>query len=463
MADIPSSYFYNGPLSDQQYGLSGEYSPAGNPVASRRIDPFIGFMNTADLVHANGPFDITWRGSLIAPAQDVYAFTVSCVGPISLKIDGQPVAAGGPLSGGEQPVSGATVTLTPGPHQIELSYHWQQDFGSVKLYWSYSSANVNNQMVPPTALRPTPNIWHPQDLPDQGVAAPTNLANNPQRVAPAMVIPTAGAAPFVHPQGVGVDPQGNIFVGDDQPPHVYKFDKSGKQVADWPVLPDNPDNKAHLIDLTVDSKGQVYVLDPTSKNLEVYDNNGKLIGHRNTNNKFAAYAPNGLAVDKEGNLYLANTGGSDILKIDPQDNLMREIGGGKDFPTVGDSHRTNQPIDVTVTDDGSVYVVDLSQRIIKYSADGKYLNEWKILNIGGGQASMHMASYKNFVYLSDNAAGGIYTLDTSGDGSINLLGGPGTDPGLFQNPSGLATDANGRLYVADRNNSRVQIFASPQP
>jgi DNA-binding beta-propeller fold protein YncE/4-amino-4-deoxy-L-arabinose transferase-like glycosyltransferase len=260
-----------------------------------------------------------------------------------------------------------------------------------------------------------------------------------------------------YPNAVGVDPNGNIFVGIGRSPHVYKFDKSGKLVEDWAALPDQPgQDKPILIDLTVDSKGQVYILDPLTKNLEVYDNDGKLIGHRNTNNKFAAYAPNGLAVDKAGNIYIANTGGSDILKIDPDDNLVREIGGGNDFPTLGDTRRTNQPIDVAVTDDGAVYVVDLSQRIVKYGADGKYVTEWKIPNLGGGIASMHMASYKNFVYLSDTNSNVIYLLNT--DGSIISYGSTGDRPGQFDNPAGLATDAVGRLYVADRNNRRVQVF-----
>ncbi len=465
LTDIPNGDFYNGPLSDQQYGLTGEYSPVGQPIALRRVDSFIGFTHIADLVHANGPFDLTWRGSLIVPAQDTYSFSINCLGPITLKLDDQIVLSGCPSRGGEQLVSGAGVALSPGPHKFELSYHWQQDFGSAKLYWTSASGSVSNQLVPPSALRPAPSVWNPQDLPDHGITtASASPANNPNRIDPAMIIPTDGNAPFVHPQGIGVDSQGNIFVGDNQPPHVYKFDKTGKQIADWSVLPDGPDGKARLFDLAVDGQGQVYVVDPTSKNIEVYDNNGKLLGHLNANNKFGAYGPNGLTVDKAGNIYLSNTGGNNIIEISPQDKQIREYGGGVDFPAIGgqpNPHRTNQPIDAIIADDGSIYTVDLNQRIIKYSAAGKYVKEWKIPNIGG-DASLHMASYKNFVYLSDANMGVVHILNISDD-SLNLLGGPGTGPGLFQNPSGLATDTAGRLYVADRNNSRVQIFNPTQP
>ncbi len=465
LADIPANYFYNGPLSGQQYGLIGEYAPLGQAVAARRVDPFIGFMNTADLVQSNQPFTIIWRGSLIAPRTDSYSFNITAEGATTLKIDGQPILSGGPDRGGEQPLSGAALPLTAGAHKIEIDYQWRQDFGSIKLYWSYPSQPGGSGLIPSSALRPDPSIWRADQLTD------FNPANAPYPVAtslatqqtPALVIPRSGQAPFSHPQGSGVDLQGNIFVGQDQPPHVYKFDKSGKQVADWPVLPDTVVGAARLFDLAVDNRGQVYVLDPVGKTLEVYDNSGKLIGHRNTNNKFAAYAPSGLAVDSAGNVYIANTGGSDIIKIDPNDNLVKVISGDQDFPTVNgkiDPHRADQPFDVTVGDDGSVYVVDLHQRIIKYTPDGKYVAEWRIGNIGGGTASMHLASYKNVVYISDNAAGGIYMLNTS-DGSISLLGGPGSDAGQFANPSGLATDPSGRLYVADRDNNRVQVFDNP--
>ncbi len=285
---------------------------------------------------------------------------------------------------------------------------------------------------------------------------------NATRVQPVQIINTGLDNSATN--AVAVDDNGNIFVGTDGPPHVYKYDKSGGLVKDWAVLPNQPgQDKSKLTDITVDHKGQVYVLDPVTKNLEVYDNNGKLIGHRNAANKFGAYGPQGLATDKQGNLYIADTGGSRILARDSQDNLVREIGGGNRYPVQGnppkpDPRRTYQPIDVTVTDDGSIYTVDLNQRIIKYGPDGKYVSEWQIPSLGGGTASMHLASYKNLVYLSNTNTQSVFLLNTQGDGSVVSFGGGGTDPGSFDNPAGLATDAAGHLYVADRNNHRVQVF-----
>ncbi len=469
LTDIPANYLYNGPLSDQQYGLTAEYASDGKPIAQRRVDPFIGFMSAVDLVHATGPSSLTWKGNLVIPKQDDYSFSVTTQGTAALKIDDKQVLAGGPGSGGEQVVTATAVPLTAGSHKLEVDYHWQPDFGSLKLYWSYPSGPTSSVLIPSYAFRPDPSIWQPDQLPDlAAISAPTPApptppgATNANRQVPALVIPTSGSAPFIHPQGVGVDPQGNIFVGQDQPPHVYKFDRDGKHVSDWPVLPDSPTGKARLFDLAVDNQGQVYVIDPASGNVEVYDNNGKLLGHRNLGNKFATYGPNGITVDQVGNLYIANTGGSDILEIDPHDNLVKDIAGSHDYPNINgklDPHRPNQPVDVTITADGSLYTVDLSHRIIKYSADGKYVTELKLPSVGGN-TSLHLANYQNFVYLSDANANGIYLLNTS-DGSISLFGGPGTDPGLFQNPSGLATDAAGRLYIADRNNNRVQVFDQP--
>lgn len=457
---IPAADLYNGPLSDQQYGLTGEYSPAGQAVAARRVDPFIGFMNTQKLVNASGPFDIAWKGNILIPVQDTYNFSITCVGPVTLKIDGQTVISGGPSSGSEQSVAGQAIPLTPGPHRIELDYHWQQDFGSLKLYWSYPSLGTSGGLVPPTALQPAPSIWHPQDLPDHGAAAPTNVAATITHIQPSLVIPANGAAPFSYPDGVAVDAQGNIFVGQESPPHVYKYDHSGKLLADWPALQTSAASSPRLFDLAVDSKGQVYAIDPGSKEVDVFDNNGKLIGHRDSGNKFGAYAPNGLAVDKDGNLYIANTGGNDILKVDTKDNLVHEIGGIKDYPDVAgkpDPRRLNQPIDATIGDDGSIYTIDLNQRVVKYAPDGKYVSEWRLPVVSGGVAGLKLAGYKNIIYISDNQANAIYALDTS-DGSLTLYGGAGNDPGQFNNPTGLAIDAAGRLYVADRGNSRVQIF-----
>ena len=148
--------------------------------------------------------------------------------------------------------------------------------------------------------------------------------------------------------------------------------------------------------------------------------------------------PHGIYVDDDGNAWVTDfagnaegTKGHQVHKFSPDGELLMSLG------TAGqpgnDPARLNQPNDVIVGPDGSIFVADghsgqnmttaeqmaegraagLTGRIVKYSADGEYLMEW---------------------------------------GEI------GTEHGQFRTPHALEFDAQGRLWVADRGNHRLEIY-----
>ena len=149
--------------------------------------------------------------------------------------------------------------------------------------------------------------------------------------------------------------------------------------------------------------------------------------------------PHGIYADDDGNVWVTDfagnadeTKGQQVHKFSPDGDLLMSLG------TAGQPGREpgqlKQPIDVIVAPDGSVFVADghsgqnlttdqqmdearadgLTGRIVKFSADGEYILEW---------------------------------------GEI------GTDHGQFRTPHALEFDGQGRLWVADRGNHRLEIFA----
>ncbi len=137
--------------------------------------------------------------------------------------------------------------------------------------------------------------------------------------------------------------------------------------------------------------------------------------------------PHGIHVDHDGNVWIADGRGDEergvghqVHKFSPDGELLMSLGqagvAGKD------NYTFNQPCDVLVAPNGDIFVADghsgsgragPNNRIVKYNSDGEYIMEF---------------------------------------------GGAGAEFGELYEPHGLAMDSQGRLFVADRYNDRVQIF-----
>ncbi len=131
--------------------------------------------------------------------------------------------------------------------------------------------------------------------------------------------------------------------------------------------------------------------------------------------------PHGLAVGPAGNIWLTDGDGKDgkghqVFKFSPKGELLMTLGKAG---VAGDGPDTfNRPSDVVIARDGTIFVADghgdkSNARIVKFSKRGTFIKAW---------------------------------------------GRPGPGPDELDGPHALAMDSHGRLFVADRSNSRVQIF-----
>ncbi|HLP39352.1 peptidyl-alpha-hydroxyglycine alpha-amidating lyase family protein [Lacibacter sp.] len=123
--------------------------------------------------------------------------------------------------------------------------------------------------------------------------------------------------------------------------------------------------------------------------------------------------PHGLTVDKQDNIWVTDVGLHQVLKFSHDGKLLMTLGVAK---TPGnDSLHFNLPTDVAVADDGSFYVSDGygNSRVVKFSASGNYLLEW---------------------------------------------GTKGSKEAEFNIPHGITIDKSEHVYVADRQNNRIQVF-----
>lgn len=124
--------------------------------------------------------------------------------------------------------------------------------------------------------------------------------------------------------------------------------------------------------------------------------------------------PHGITTDERGNVYVADRDRHVVLIFDSGGELIKELGTRDGAVAEGPF---NHPTDVAVARDGTIFVADGygNSRVHVFSSDGEYMRSW---------------------------------------------GEHGRGPGQFRVPHGIAVDIEGRVYVADRENDRVQVFDS---
>jgi DNA-binding beta-propeller fold protein YncE len=166
----------------------------------------------------------------------------------------------------------------------------------------------------------------------------------------------------------------------------------------------------------------------------------------------------GVAVDANDNVLVFTRGEHPVIVFDRDGNFLRSWGEG----VVSRAHG------ITMGPDGSVWLTDDGNHTIRqFTAEGKLL-----LTIGDPDTPAPLYGGKPFNRPTHVALcprnGDLYISDGYGNSRVHKYdprgrhlfswGESGTDPGCFNLPHNIATDAEGLVYVADRENHRVQIF-----
>ena len=195
--------------------------------------------------------------------------------------------------------------------------------------------------------------------------------------------------------------------------------------------------------------------------------------------------PFSAALDSSGNLYIADQFNHRIRMVDSSGNISTVAGNGTAGYT-GDggaatSANLNDPQGVLVDSSGNIYIADTNNNAVRKVSGGK-ISSIVGSSSGsagytgdGGQGTSAQVSHPSALAL--DSAGNLFIADTSNEcirkltpqGIISTFAGQGGagfggDGGLaaraqFSNPSGLAFDGAGNLYIADTTNNRVRMIA----
>ena len=164
--------------------------------------------------------------------------------------------------------------------------------------------------------------------------------------------------------------------------------------------------------VAVDAANEVYVFHrgPKADPIIVFDRQGRYLRSWGRGVFGNAHA---LRVDPDGHIWITDNGDHQVMKFTREGRLLLTL-GKKQRPGT-DSETFNRPTDIAFAPSGEFYVSDGygNSRVVKFSREGQYLLAW---------------------------------------------GEPGSKPGQFNTPHAIVLDSQGRVYVSDRENNRIQVF-----
>ncbi|HEX9011915.1 MAG TPA: NHL repeat-containing protein, partial [Anaerolineaceae bacterium] len=174
--------------------------------------------------------------------------------------------------------------------------------------------------------------------------------------------------------------------------------------------------------------------------------------------------PHGIAVAPDGSLYVADARNHRIQHFAADGTLLLSWGSFADVSKGAAPGGTfDEPWDVAVAPDGSVFVADTwNNRIQKFSADGKFVKMWGYF----GQAETPDAFWgprglainsKNQLLVTDTGNKRVAVFDLDGN-PVTSFGTSGSQPGQLNEPVGIAVDNSGKVFIADTWNQRIQVF-----
>ncbi|MBC6108965.1 gliding motility-associated C-terminal domain-containing protein [Pedobacter fastidiosus] len=242
-----------------------------------------------------------------------------------------------------------------------------------------------------------------------------------RKITPAGVVTTIGNA--TDPTGLTADDTGNVFVSSSWDKVIYRITPAGVKT----VFASGFSNPGGL---NFDGVGNLYVADQGSNQIKMITPSGVLTVIAGTGQASAIdgnvnvatfYRPDGVAVDNQFNIYVADAGNNKIRKITPAGVVSTFAGSG--LPGSVDGNGTNArlyyPTGITIDPNNNLYVAD----------------------------------YRNYQVRKITPNGDVTTL--AGGGNIGNTNGVGKGAS-FNSPIMLAFDKLGNLFVTDFNNNLIR-------
>jgi len=328
-----------------------------------------------------------------------------------------------------------------------------------------------------------------------------------------------GAGRFSDPFDVAVGRGGDVFVVDDNNNRIVRLSGGLRWISAW--RGEGGATLGYIRADAADAAGRVYVADTGRDRIEVFDPGGHELRRWGTpgDGSGQLVSPQAVAATADGGVLVAGVYGSrspissfgpdlsyrsswtrgghvvlgrhffsptalavapdgSVLVSDRQNGVVRRLGPTGAFRgalgvaagvAASAEGAFRDPSGVAVDARGDVYVADTgADRVWKLSPGGRRLAVWGAAP-AAGVSPAGPVGLREPTAVAVDAAGRVYVADSGHDRVVVLdrrgrqlaaWGGEGGAPGQFSYPDGIAVDARGRVFVADAGNDRIQELTS---
>jgi DNA-binding beta-propeller fold protein YncE len=261
-----------------------------------------------------------------------------------------------------------------------------------------------------------------------------------------------GDGQFVWPVAMAFDSQERLYITDEHNHRISIFSSDGKFLGKWGEQGSGDGQLNGPAGIAIDSGDNVYVADQNNNRMQKFTTEGRFLdkwGEAGSGNG-QLNMPWGVAVDSQGDVYVADWRNDRIQKFSPDGKFIASYG-----ESGGDDGQFSRPADVAIDSESNIYVADWgNERVQVLGPDGSFklklrgqatLSKWADDFFASNPDEWKEREKSNLVPELPPHLNTPYHISSQ------------TEP-YFWGPVSVTLDTEGRLYVAESNRHRIQIY-----
>ena len=253
---------------------------------------------------------------------------------------------------------------------------------------------------------------------------------------------------------VTVDPAGRIYTCDMDNDRFQVFEPNGTHIMSVGSTGTGDGQFNIPYGIMVDDERRIWVSEAGNCRVQVFDSAGNFLF------KFGSCGtasgefldPSGMAQDSNGDVWIVDSFNDRVQRFDRNGNFEFLF-------AVTSLPDTDQPINIAIDENDRMYITDRDNEVTVWDNAGTFLYTLAPVSAFDGDPRGIALGPDGNVFVTDTDTGNTKIRAFTKDGTfLYSIGSFGTGNGQFDDARGLAIDAAGRMYVADRQLDRVQIF-----